>query len=527
MPFVSATYRLCCSAEDALRLARELALEQSVEVPDELLNCPRIREEVAGRVRAVEPVGGQPRHFDAVIDYPAALAGTHCSQLWNLLYGNVSLKRNAVLRRVDLPKDVARWLPGPRFGIVGVRKLLGVIGRPLLATALKPRGSTPERLAELAAEFARGGGDIVKDDHNLVDDSFEAFQQRVERCQSAVERVAQENGRPTLYAPNLSPPVVELDRYAEFLLKRGIRAALIAPALLGLDLTRQLTSRYPLVWLAHPTFTGCYFHDENHGIDPGVMLGQCFRWIGCDATIFPNEGGRFAFTAEQCQRIADAARREEHSFRPCWPAPAGGMNYDRLPEMAARFGTDAIFLIGGALLADSANLAASTARHVERIESLFPQARRHRVAEELPVSACELPSNGHRAAVLERLAFQAGFRWDGRSSTAYKNGEALPFRDVSRTELVGMHGEQTAFDVRYFEIGPGGHSSLEKHVHTHVVIGLRGEGVLQTGEKQLAVKPFDIAYVPPLSVHQLRNEGSEPFGFLCIVDHERDRPLAP
>ena len=88
-------------------------------------------------------------------------------------------------------------------------------------------------------------------------------------------------------------------------------------------------------------------------------------------------------------------------------------------------------------------------------------------------------------------------------------------------------GEQTAFDLRYFEIAPGGHSSLERHVHTHVVIGARGAGTLVSGETQIAVKPFDVAYVPPLKVHQLRNESTEPFGFFCIVDHDRDRPVKP
>lgn len=527
MSFVSATYRLRCSAADAPRIAHQIALEQSVEVPEELLDCPRIRAEVVGRVRSVTEVESQLDRFDAVIDYPAALAGTHCGQLWNLLYGNVSLKRNALLKQVDLPAEFAHALPGPRFGIAGVRKLLGVTGRPLLATALKPRGSTPERFAEMAAAFAEGGGDLVKDDHNLVDDSFEAFRQRVDMCFTAVERATEAAGRPTIYAPNLSPPAGDLERYAEFLVRRGIRAALVSPALLGLDLTRHLTSRYPLIWLAHPTFTGCFFHDDSCGVDPGVMLGQCFRWIGCDATIFPNEGGRFTFSEEQCQRIADAARRPEHSFRPSWPTPAGGMSFERLPELARQFGADAIFLIGGALLADSANLAESTRRFVERIEALFPQGRRLTPTEETLLSACELPVDGRRAAMLERLAFQAGFRWDGRSAVAYKTDAALPFRDVSRTELIGAHGEQTAFDVRYFEIAPGGHSSLEQHVHTHVVIGLRGEGVLRSGDEMLAVKPFDIAYVPPLRVHQLRNEGREPFGFLCIVDHERDRPRAP
>jgi ribulose-bisphosphate carboxylase large chain len=527
MSFVSATYRLSCSAAEAPYIAQQIALEQSVEVPEELLDCPRIRAEMVGRVRSVAPSEMASGRFDASIDYPVALAGTHAGQLWNLLYGNVSLKLSARLQRVELPSEFAQTLPGPRFGIAGLRKLLGVTGRPLLATALKPRGSTPERFAELAAGFALGGGDLVKDDHNLVDDSFAAFQHRIELCQAAVERATQQTGLPTLYAPNLSPPAGELDRYAEFLLQRGIRAALIAPLLLGLDTTRYLTSKYPLVWLAHPSFTGSFFHHPDHGIAPNVLLGQCFRWLGCDATIFPNAGGRFTLSAADCAEIADAARRPEHGFRPSWPVPAGGMSYDRLPEMAERFGAEAIFLIGGALLADSANLTASTARFLERIETLFPQGRRQPPTEEVVLSACELPVNGHRAELLERLAFRAGYAWDGRSTTAYKTNGALPFRDVARTELIGQHGEQTAFDVRYFEIGPGGHSSLEWHVHTHVVIGLRGAGMLTSGDERLAVNPLDIAYVPPLRVHQLRNDGTEPFGFLCIVDHERDKPRAP
>ncbi len=43
----------------------------------------------------------------------------------------------------------------------------------------------------------------------------------------------------------------------------------------------------------------------------------------------------------------------------------------------------------------------------------------------------------------------------------------------------------------------------------------------------ILLKPFDIAHVSPLDVHQLKNESSEPFGFFCIVDHERDRPMKP
>lgn len=526
MEFVSATYRLRCPAGDAERLARQIALEQTVEVPEELIDCPRIRNEVMGRVRSVTPVAGCAESFDAVVDYPADVAGAHVGQMWNLLFGNISLKRGVRLCDVELPPSVRRCFPGPRYGIDGVRALIGVHGRPLLATALKPRGSSAEHLAGLAAAFARGGGDVVKDDHNLVDPTFDAFRERIDRCFEAVEEVNARTGRRTLYAPNLSPPVADLKRYTDHLLHRGVRAALIAPMLLGMDAVRELTRGSSLVWLAHPTFTGCFFNDPHHGIEPGLLLGHWFRWLGCDVTIFPNHGGRFTFSSAECASIAAAARRSDPDYRACWPAPAGGMSFAQLPEMAAEYGADAQFLIGGALLRDSTDLESSTRKYREQLSALFPAACETAPAGEF-VSACELRVGNVSAAVLEHLVCRAGFRWDGRSISPYKPDDRLPFRDVARTELIGSFGEHTAFDVRYFEIAPGGFTSQEKHVHTHVVIGVRGAGVVDSGERQLALRPFDVAYVPPLRVHQLRNPGTEPFGFLCIVDHVRDRPQPP
>lgn len=523
MDFVSATYRLRCLEQDAETIAREIALEQTVEVPEELIRSASISDNVVGRVRSVAPVAGTPGAFDAVIDYPADLAGTHVGQMWNLLYGNISLKRCVRLTDVSLPAQVRHRLPGPRFGVEGIREMLGIYDRPLLATALKPRGSSSQQLAALAGAFALGGGDVVKDDHNLVDATFAEFRDRIDRSFDAVEEANARTGRRTLYAPNLSPPIQELDRYAEYLVRRGVQAALIAPMLLGLDTTSQLTQRYPLVWLGHPTFTGCLFHDPDHGVSPGLLLGTWFRWLGCDATIFPNHGGRFSFSPAECVSIAAGARSPDLDIKPCWPAPAGGMSFDRLPEMAADYGPDTMFLIGGALLCDSANLEASTRRFLDAIVTQFPQASRREPGAAW-ASACELPVSAEARKILEHLAFRDDYTWQGRSSTAYKVDDRLPFRDVARTELIGSFGESTAFDVRYFEIAPGGYSSREKHVHAHVVIGVRGTGTLDTGDVSQTVTPWDIAYVPSLRPHQLRNTGTEPFGFLCIVDHDRDRP---
>lgn len=531
MDFIAATYRLTCAGADVERLSRDIALEQTVEVPDSLIACQKLRDAVVGRVASIAPASSPnappAEQFDVRIDYPADLANAGLSALLNLIYGNISLKRGIRLRDLQLPESILRTYRGPKLGVDGLRQALGIFGRPLLATALKPRGSTASQLAERANEFAAGGGDLVKDDHNLADASYDEFCERVTLCQNGVLDGNNTTGRSCLYFPNLAGPVGELERRADYLVKLGVRGVLIAPLVVGLDHVRHLADRFPLAFMAHPTFAGAFFHDSTHGIDPGLLLGTLFRLAGCDATVYPNLGGRFSFTADDCRQIDRCALSPLGNLRSAWPAPAGGMSYENLGQMAAECGQDSIFLIGGALLGDSADLRSSTARFRDRIAELFPSSTSAATPLGNFVSACELPSNGMQQRILEHLRFLNGFRWDGRGPVAYKASDELPFRGISRTELIGTAGEQTAFDLRYFEIEPGGHSSLEKHLHTHVVIGARGEGLLETAGKRVQVKPFDVAYVPPLQVHQLSNDSKEPFGFFCIVDHDRDRPQQP
>ena len=533
MPPIVATYRLTCAADEVERLSRDIALEQTVEVPDSLILCDQLREAVVGRVASIVPVAGMENQFDSQIEYPADLAASGLGSLLNLVYGNISLKRCTRLRDISLPAELLSNYRGPKLGVAGLRRMLGVFGRPLLATALKPRGSSPEQLAARANEFAAGGGDLVKDDHNLVDVHFEDFRRRVELCQQAVISGSQQAGRTCLYFPNLAAPAGQWERQAEFLVKLGVRGVLISPMIVGLDQVRYLAEKYPLAFLAHPTFAGAYFHDPSHGIEPGLLLGTLFRLAGCDGTIYPNLGGRFSFTADDCRQIAERALAPLGDLRAAWPAPAGGMSFDNIPQMASEHGADAIFLIGGALLGDSSDLRASTARFLSQIVGLFPSSTCSSgeampgVSSDAMISACELPGSPLNQRLLEHIRFLSGFRWDGRAPVAYKVSDELPFRDVSRTELIGGSGEQTAFDIRYFEIASGGHSSLEKHLHTHVVIAVRGSGTLLSGETRILLQPFDVAYVPPLQVHQLRNESAEPFGFFCIVDHDRDRPRPP
>ena len=100
-------------------------------------------------------------------------------------------------------------------------------------------------------------------------------------------------------------------------------------------------------------------------------------------------------------------------------------------------------------------------------------------------------------------------------------------KDAVRVELIGKRGESTNFHVRYFEVAPGGWTTLEHHQHEHVVVIVLGSGYIQLGSEAYAMHVGDVGYTAPGDIHQLRctEEATDNFGFICIVSAERDRPI--
>lgn len=105
---------------------------------------------------------------------------------------------------------------------------------------------------------------------------------------------------------------------------------------------------------------------------------------------------------------------------------------------------------------------------------------------------------------------------------AYKADDGS-FAGVLRRLLAAP--DTAGFDVRYFELEPGGYTSLERHRHVHVVVCMRGSGVAVLDDASHPLGPGDVVTVAPDCVHRFRNAGAAPFGFLCIVDRDRDRPV--
>lgn len=365
-----AVYEVPGPAAEAEALARAIAFEETVEVPLDFPLPDAIREGIVGRAGAAVPAGGG--RFRVEVDFPAKLASGRIGTLLNLVFGNASIWPGVKLVDVKWPASFLSSFRGPNFGAEGLRRILGVEGRPLLATALKPGGASDAELAEIAGAFARGGGDIAKDDQNIVDASFTDFRARVSRIGEAVAKANAATGGRCLYLPHLAGPQEELEARLDFVLKFGLAGVLVCPAILGLDEVRRLAERRPAVFMAHPAFSGAFYADRSHGIETSFYLGTMMRLIGADITVFPNAGGRFAFTPAECRAIAERSRAPLGNLKAALPAPGGGMNLGNADAMAADFGLDAVWLVGGRLLMQPGGPEAGARAFRDAMSASFP-----------------------------------------------------------------------------------------------------------------------------------------------------------
>lgn len=118
-----------------------------------------------------------------------------------------------------------------------------------------------------------------------------------------------------------------------------------------------------------------------------------------------------------------------------------------------------------------------------------------------------------------------GYAWEGVSVLAYKDGEG-PYLGVTRQTLFEGH-EALGAQWRYFEVRPGGHTTLERHEHIHHVMVVRGGGHCLVGDAVHEIALHDLVHVPAMTWHQFRATGEAPLGFLCLVNAVRDRPQLP
>ena len=147
----------------------------------------------------------------AVLSYDTALVEAGgVPALVNLVFGNVSMMPGVRLVDLAFPERLLATFDGPRHGVEGVRALTGVYGRPLIATALKPRGVPTDRHVAMGGRVRARAAATSSRTTRISSTTSRRSRTGSERCADAVDDANQHTGRRCLYLPHVTGPLPSL-----------------------------------------------------------------------------------------------------------------------------------------------------------------------------------------------------------------------------------------------------------------------------------------------------------------------------
>lgn len=306
------------------------------------------------------------------IAYAIELAQGGLSTLLTLVMGNAGFFPQVTLKGLTFstsPKTLG--LKGPKFGVNGIRELVGVNKGPICATALKPLGASSEELASIAYEMAAGGIEIIKEDDSMSTQFFAPLEDRVRKCADAIQDANAKYGTKTLYAPNLSGAIDSLSERAHKVKELGANAVMVIPGVVGYDAIRWLRDDdgLGLPIISHSAWLGGMCREPFPALSLSVAFGDLNRLAGSDMAIMPGTHGRFGLSENECRNTTTQLTCLS-DLKPVLPSPGGGITPDTIKDVIPIFGESCAPLISGALFMGSDGLRASCQRFREEINRL-------------------------------------------------------------------------------------------------------------------------------------------------------------
>lgn len=372
---IRATYLATADAPfDVEKRAKGVALGQTTDTwtPLEASALARL-ERHRGVVLDVQPVWTENRRSSATftIGFPPENTQRDIASLLVMVFGKVSLDGRIRLLDLQLPDSFLADLPGPKFGIPGVRKLLGVPLRPVMMSIFKPCvGLSPQELGAMYYEQAAGGSDIVKDDEILPDLDICPTDERLALCLESAQRSRRETGQGSLYAVNLTGRMETLLERARSLLAQGANCLLFNVLAFGYPaleaLARDPKVNVPIV--AHPALAGGLGSAPEHGITYRVILGTLMRAAGADIVLFPSSYGSVALPATETNAIRDALTGPMGGLPAVFPGPSAGIHPGLVPLVVRDYGREVVINAGGGIHGHPKGARAGAAAFRQAIE---------------------------------------------------------------------------------------------------------------------------------------------------------------
>ncbi len=289
------------------------------------------------------------------VAYPAALfeAGS-LPQILSCIAGNImGMKAVDTIRLLDCtwPEQLATSFPGPQFGSAVRGTLLDATDRPPLATVPKPKvGLSTDEHAEMGYDAWSGGVDLLKDDENLTDQTFNPFEERVTASLTARDRAMEETGEQKDYLVNITAETDEMVRRAEYVADQGgsfVMVDIITCGWSSLQTVRRRTDDLEVAIHAHRAMHAAFDRLPSHGVSMRC-LAQFARLAGVDH-IHTGTAGLGKLENEDTPGINDWLHAEFHGLTDVLPVASGGLHPGVIDQLIETLGTNIMIQVGGGI----------------------------------------------------------------------------------------------------------------------------------------------------------------------------------
>lgn len=361
--YVIATYLVGAKPnEDPIVKAGSIGIEQTTgswtDVPAE---TPELREKYAAKTMAVyevpdneneEDLNGGHRWYIMKIAYPSINIDDNLPLFFATVTGNISALPNLKLLDVEFGKNFVAKFKGPKFGIEGVREILGVHNRPFLNNMIKPcTGYTPDVGAKLFYEASVGGVDIIKDDELISGDrAFNSIEERVKKYMAAADRAEKIKGEKTMFACNITDEVDRLKENALKAINAGVNCIMIDVVGTGLSALRALAEDPDITVpiLAHAAAGGLMFTSRYQGMSSNVLY-KLIRLCGADMVVNSSPYGKFDILKSKYIKTSFSLQSDFYHIKPSLPLFGGGVIPGLVKQTVEDAGIDCILGVGAGI----------------------------------------------------------------------------------------------------------------------------------------------------------------------------------
>ena len=347
---------------------------------------------------------GGPYHLARVrIAYPTGNIGKNLATLASTVSGNlydIGEVTGLKLMSLSIPAEYRNRYALPTQGIAGSRATMGVEGRPVFGTIIKPNvGMTPEDIAALVDRLCAAGVDFIKDDEVCANPDIAPIAQRVPAVMAVIRKWQDKTGRQVMMAFNITDETDAMRRHADLVAAEGGSCVMASLNWCGLSGMATLRAHTPLAIHAHRNGFGAMSRHPRLGM--GFQAYHAlYRLAGIDHMHVHGIGGKFVDSAEE---VTEAARdclaplSEGGPDDRVMPAFSSGQWAGTLPStLEAAQGPDLMFMCGGGILAHPQGPEAGIASLREAYEALTAGEILAEAAKTRPALAAAIDFFGKR-----------------------------------------------------------------------------------------------------------------------------------